>query len=233
MIKSEICEILGIRYPVFQGGMAWIADGKLAAAVSNGGGLGIIAAGNATGEYIQEQIKIAKALTDKPIGVNIMLLSPFADEVAKVMRMCLPVCFVMFGGIFLLGEQVINWMYGPQYDGAYTITLITMFGVCAHMFYNMIEVYNIVQKKQNVTLMVVIGSALFNVAVNAILIPRYSAVGAGIATTISFTCSALVCMVYFSRKTHTKFGDMLIIKKADIKGVKALFSKSGKEQNNQ
>ncbi|MBQ4347870.1 MAG: enoyl-[Firmicutes bacterium] len=84
MIKSEICEILGIRYPVFQGGMAWIADGKLAAAVSNGGGLGIIAAGNATGEYIQEQIKIAKALTDKPIGVNIMLLSPFADEVAKV-----------------------------------------------------------------------------------------------------------------------------------------------------
>ena len=84
MIKSEICEILGIRYPVFQGGMAWIADGKLAAAVSNGGGLGIIAAGNAPGEYVREQIKIAKSLTDKPVGVNIMLLSPFVAEVAQV-----------------------------------------------------------------------------------------------------------------------------------------------------
>lgn len=84
MIKSEICEMLGIDYPVFQGGMAWIADGKLAAAVSNGGGLGIIAAGNAPGEYVREQIKTAKSLTDKPIGVNIMLLSPFVDEVANV-----------------------------------------------------------------------------------------------------------------------------------------------------
>ena len=84
MIKSEICDMLGIEYPVFQGGMAWIADGKLAAAVSEGGGLGIIAAGNAPGEYVREQVKIAKSLTSKPIGVNIMLLSPYADDVANV-----------------------------------------------------------------------------------------------------------------------------------------------------
>ena len=84
MIKSAICEMLGIEYPVFQGGMAWIADGKLAAAVSNGGGLGIIAAGNAPGDYVRQQIQVAKRITNKPIGVNIMLLSPFADEVAKV-----------------------------------------------------------------------------------------------------------------------------------------------------
>ncbi|MBO5300108.1 MAG: nitronate monooxygenase, partial [Clostridia bacterium] len=84
MIKSTICEMLGIEYPVFQGGMAWIADGKLAAAVSNGGGLGIIAAGNAPAEYVKEQIKIAREITDKPIGVKIMLLSPYADEVAKI-----------------------------------------------------------------------------------------------------------------------------------------------------
>ena len=82
MIKSRICEILGIRYPVFQGGMAWIADGKLAAAVSGGGGLGLIAAGNAPASYVREQIKIARSLTTKPIGVNIMLMSPYADEVA-------------------------------------------------------------------------------------------------------------------------------------------------------
>lgn len=84
MIKSAICEMLGIEYPVFQGGMAWIADGKLAAAVSDGGGLGIIGAGNAPGTYVRQQIQIARRITDKPIGVNIMLLSPFAAEVAKV-----------------------------------------------------------------------------------------------------------------------------------------------------
>lgn len=84
MIHTEICDLLGIRYPVFQGGMAWIADGKLAAAVSEGGGLGIIAAGNAPADSVRSQIRIAKKLTDKPIGLNIMLMSPFADDVAKV-----------------------------------------------------------------------------------------------------------------------------------------------------
>ena len=84
MIRTEICELLGIKYPIFQGGMAWIADGRLAAAVSEGGGLGIIAAGNAPADYVREQIRIARALTAKPIGVNIMLMSPFADEVAFV-----------------------------------------------------------------------------------------------------------------------------------------------------
>ena len=69
MIKSAICEMLGIEYPVFQGGMAWIADGKLAAAVSNGGGLGIIAAGNAPGDYVRQQIQVAKRITNKPLSL--------------------------------------------------------------------------------------------------------------------------------------------------------------------
>lgn len=84
MVQSPICDMLGIQYPVFQGGMAWIADGKLAAAVSNAGGLGIISAMNANAEYVREQIKIAKSLTNKPFGVNIMLMSPFAAECAQV-----------------------------------------------------------------------------------------------------------------------------------------------------
>ncbi len=84
MINSPICDALSIQYPIFQGGMAWIADGKLAAAVSNGGGLGIISAMNAGSDYLREQIAIAKASTDKPFGVNIMLQSPHAEEVAKV-----------------------------------------------------------------------------------------------------------------------------------------------------
>ncbi|MBQ5439166.1 MAG: nitronate monooxygenase, partial [Clostridia bacterium] len=84
MISSPICELLGIEYPIFQGGMAWIADGKLAAAVSNAGGLGIISAMNAGSDYLREQIRIAKENTDKPFGVNIMLQSPHAAEVAEV-----------------------------------------------------------------------------------------------------------------------------------------------------
>ena len=84
MIVSPICDMLGIQYPVFQGGMAWIADGKLAAAVSNAGGLGIISAMNAGADYVREQIQIARSLTDKPFGVNIMLMSPHAEACAKV-----------------------------------------------------------------------------------------------------------------------------------------------------
>ncbi len=84
MIETPICTLLNIRYPIFQGGMAWIADGKLAAAVSNGGGLGIISAMNAGPEYLREQIREARARTEKPFGVNIMLMSPHVDEVAQV-----------------------------------------------------------------------------------------------------------------------------------------------------
>lgn len=84
MLQSPICDLIGISYPVFQGGMAWIADANLAAAVSNGGGLGIISAMNANADWLRGQIRQAKKLTDRPFGVNIMLMSPFADEVAKV-----------------------------------------------------------------------------------------------------------------------------------------------------
>ena len=84
MIRTPLCELLEIRYPVLQGGMAWIADGRLAAAVSEGGGLGIIAAGNASADRVREQVHIAKSLTDRPFGVNIMLMSPHCDEVAAM-----------------------------------------------------------------------------------------------------------------------------------------------------
>ena len=84
MIKTALCDLIGIEYPVFQGAMAWISDADLAAAVSNAGGLGIIAAGNAPASYISEQIKKVKTLTDRPFGVNIMLMSPVAEEIAQL-----------------------------------------------------------------------------------------------------------------------------------------------------
>jgi enoyl-[acyl-carrier protein] reductase II len=84
MFKTKICEMIGIQYPIIQGGMAWIADSSLAAAVSNAGGLGLIAAANAPVEWVREEIRKTKKLTDKPFGVNIMLLSSNAEEVAKI-----------------------------------------------------------------------------------------------------------------------------------------------------
>ena len=84
MIKSRICEILGIKYPVFQGGMAWVADASLAAAVSNAGGLGLISSINAGTEAVRNEIRKCKELTDKPFGVNIMLQAPNAGEIAKM-----------------------------------------------------------------------------------------------------------------------------------------------------
>ena len=84
MISTVIDQSLGLEFPIFQGGMAWVADASLAAGVSNAGGLGIIAAMNSNGEQLCEEIQKCKKMTDKIFGVNIMLMSPFADEVADV-----------------------------------------------------------------------------------------------------------------------------------------------------
>ena len=83
-MKTKITELLGIEYPIIQGGMAWVADYHLAAAVSEAGGLGIIGAGGAPASFVREQIQKAKELTKKPFGVNVMLMNPEADEIARV-----------------------------------------------------------------------------------------------------------------------------------------------------
>lgn len=83
-MKTRITELLGIEYPIIQGGMAWVAEYHLAAAVSQAGGLGLIGAASAPPEVVREQIEQAKALTDQPIGVNVMLLNPNAEDVAKL-----------------------------------------------------------------------------------------------------------------------------------------------------
>lgn len=83
-MKTELTKILGIEYPIIQGGMAWVAEYHLAAAVSEAGGLGLIGAASAPADWVREQVREAKKLTDKPFGVNIMLMSPYADDVAKV-----------------------------------------------------------------------------------------------------------------------------------------------------
>ena len=83
-MKTELTELLGTEYPIIPGGMAWVAEYHLAAAVSEAGGLGLIGAANAPADWVRDQVRQVKKLTDKPFGVNIMLMSPYADEVAKV-----------------------------------------------------------------------------------------------------------------------------------------------------
>ena len=82
--NNEICKLLNIKYPIFQGGMAWIGTAELASAVSNAGGLGIIGAGHMPPDILRAEIHKAKQWTDKPFGVNIMLMSPFVKEVMQV-----------------------------------------------------------------------------------------------------------------------------------------------------
>ncbi|MEW6231794.1 MAG: enoyl-[acyl-carrier-protein] reductase FabK [Chloroflexota bacterium] len=84
MIRTAVCDLLGIDYPIIQGGMAWVATAELASAVSNAGGFGIIGAGNAPGEWVRSQIRLTRELTDKPFGVNVLLISPTAEEVVRV-----------------------------------------------------------------------------------------------------------------------------------------------------
>ena len=83
-MKTKVTDLLDIQYPIIQGGMAWVAEHHLAAAVSEAGGFGIIGAANAPAQWVREQIRLAKEKTDKPFGVNVMLMSPYADEVAHV-----------------------------------------------------------------------------------------------------------------------------------------------------
>lgn len=84
-METKLTKLLNIEHPIVQGGMAWVAEHNLAAAVSNAGGLGIIGAANAPAEVVRDEIRKAKQLTDKPIGVNVMLLSPHVEEVAQVL----------------------------------------------------------------------------------------------------------------------------------------------------
>ena len=83
-MKTRITELLGCQYPIIQGGMAWVAEHTLAAAVSNAGGIGLIAGGSAPIDYLREQIRLCKEKTDKPFGVNIMLMSPNAEDLAQL-----------------------------------------------------------------------------------------------------------------------------------------------------
>lgn len=84
IIRTKLCDLLEIEYPIIQGGMAWVSTAELAAAVSEAGGLGIIGTGHATPDWVREQVRLARSLTGRPFGVNVMLRSPYAEEILRV-----------------------------------------------------------------------------------------------------------------------------------------------------
>ncbi len=107
-MTTRVTEALGIEKPVLQGGMAWVSEAYLAAAVSNAGGLGVISAMNAPAEYLCEQIRACRQMTDKPFGVNIMLMSPHVDDVARVVLE--EVVSVVTTGAGLPGKYMKDWI---------------------------------------------------------------------------------------------------------------------------
>lgn len=175
-------------------------------------------------------VMLAEKVLLVPVTVKQILLSKLAKgktakEVALVLRICFPVCFLMFAGISAFGQPFINIVYGAGYENAYGVTVITMFGVCAAMFGNIIEVFNVVNNKQIYTLAILIGSVAVNVVVNMFLIPRMGITGAAFATVVSFTCSALAFLITFSRQTGIKLRELILITKEDILMCKNFFKK--------
>ncbi|MFC1993093.1 enoyl-[acyl-carrier-protein] reductase FabK [Chloroflexota bacterium] len=103
MLKTAVCDLFGIEHPIIQGGMAHVSTAELASAVSNAGGLGIIGAGNAEPDWVREQIKLTRKMTDKPFGVNVIMISPFTEQVIEV----------------ILGEKVTVVTIGAGNPGIY------------------------------------------------------------------------------------------------------------------
>lgn len=175
-------------------------------------------------------VSLAERVLLVPEAIKEILLSKLAkgaheETVAKVMRMCMPICLIILLGILILGQPFINFLYGSEFENSYTITVITMFGVTAIMFYKMIATYNIVNKKQLFNLIFLISSIVVNIIMNSILIPMYSITGAAISTVISYIYCAIVFLTYFSRRTGIKMRNLIFINKNDLDIIRNFLSK--------
>lgn len=166
-----------------------------------------------------------------PETVKEILLSKLSKgskeaEVARVMRICTPICMGMFVAIIIFGRFVIAVLYGSEFYSAYSVTVITMFGVIAIMYYKMIATYNIVNKKQLFNLIVLLSSICVNVIVNLFLIPKYGIIGASIATVVSYTYCAIVFLTYFSRVSEIKMRDLIFINRSDLELIRMMLGKN-------
>lgn len=146
-------------------------------------------------------------------------------EVAFVVRMCNTICAVIVVGIILVGSPFINFVFGPEYKGAYSITLILLIGVFPMISYKSITAYNIVAGKQKASFWMLSVGVLSNIVANYFLIPLYGIYGAGIASVISYIISAFLFLVHFCKNTGISVKDMLFVNSEDRRLIKSKLKK--------
>ena len=148
-----------------------------------------------------------------------------SDEVAYVMRICNTLCFCLVIGIAALGEPFLNLVFGPEYRGAYPITLILLVGVFPMIAYKIIAAYNIVLGRQRISFILLTISVVCNVISNYFLIPVWGIYGAGISSVISYMLCSVLFVIDFCRQTHISVTKLLVVNLQDIKKLKSYIAK--------
>ncbi len=165
----------------------------------------------------------------KGVMVSNLAKGKDAGETAFVIRLCNTGCLILILGIIAIGKPFISLVFGAEYEGAYQITLVLLFGVFSMIYYKAIANYNIAMGKQMVSFFLLLASVLSNVIANVFLIPVWGIYGAGIASVISYTICGILFIIYFCRTTHVRFRDMLFVRKEDIARAKQKLRRSGKK----
>lgn len=175
-------------------------------------------------------VMLAQKLWTIPDALKDILLSKLAKgktstEVSKVTRISFAVTLLTVIGMVIFGKPLILLMYGPEYSGAYSITLIILAGVLGMVFYKMVYSYNVVNGHKKVNLVFLSIAAGLNVIVNAIMIPQIGTYGAAIASLISCSACGLVFLFYFCKKTNTPIKYMIFLQKEDMQLLKQFINK--------
>ena len=152
-----------------------------------------------------------------------------ANETAFVVRVCNSVCLVIILGIIALGKPFLDYVFGPEYDGAYQVTLILLAGVFSMIYYKLIAAYNIAMGKQMISFILLGIGVICNVIANLILIPKWGIYGAGLASVISYAVCSILFIVYFCKETGISFTRMLFINGEDFSKLKRRVRKKKKQ----
>ena len=181
------------------------------------------------GVLLAERVWLA---TDAMKGVMVSNITKGKDanETAYVIRICNTLCIVIMLGIIVLGKPFISYVFGPEYDGAYQITLIILAGVFPMNYYKMIDAYNVAMGKQTTSFFMLTIGVVCNVIANFFLIPSMGIFGAGIASVISYTICSTVFVIYFCSLTKIPFSRMLLMNKTDLKNIKKSLKKNNKKE---
>lgn len=178
-------------------------------------------------------IALANKILLIPEAVKTILLAKLSrdkgpEEVAMATRYCLPVSVVTCLGIVALGRPFIDLLYGGDYKGAYEVTVATMVGIIAIMYYKMIATYNNVNRMQKINIVLLSIAVVANIIMNIILLPIMNIVGGAIASTISYTLCAMLFIAYFVKKTNVRIIDLFVLNRNDVNRIKSILKKSEK-----